>query len=253
MVEIVVAEEDRFGRGALAAADDAVVRQLVEEDGIPRAHDVRDHRDVGEVAAHERHDLLDADEIGQGLFQDMVGRALAADEAGSQRADADRVDRLARRRLHRGMVGEAEIIVVGEADETRPPRTGLAPGRVDGHEEGVVLVEIGLAREAEAFGGVIRQALRFLHGRHSGSGWEHGLIRKRGRAVAGRPRAEGGDVRRDGFRRHGRCRGAITPRNCTAKHRMSGATRGRPKNPEKRPIISTEQKLSGSVNSHYKA
>jgi hypothetical protein len=61
------------------------------------------------------------------------------------------------------MIGKAEIIVIRETDETGAARLGLAPRLIDGNKEGIVLIEIGFTRKAEAFRGIVGQAFRFLH------------------------------------------------------------------------------------------
>ena len=99
VLEVVVAEEDHVGRRRLAARDDRVVRQLVEEDDAARAHDVLDDGDVGEVAGDQRHHRLDADESSQSLLEILVAGPLAADEARGEGAEAGHVERVGRRRL----------------------------------------------------------------------------------------------------------------------------------------------------------
>ena len=50
VIEVVVAEDDRLGRRATAAAGDAVVGQFIQQDGVAAAHQMGQHRHVREVA-----------------------------------------------------------------------------------------------------------------------------------------------------------------------------------------------------------
>ena len=128
MIEIVVTEGDGGAGSALGAAHDAVVRQLVDEDRVLRAHDMRDRRDIGEIARDQRQHRLDAEEIGELPFELLMRRALAADETRRQGADAEGFERADRGGLDRRMSGEAEIIVIGEADEMPALGLRLMPG-----------------------------------------------------------------------------------------------------------------------------
>ena len=158
-----MAEEDHVGRRGLAAGDDRIVRQLVEEDDAARAHDVLDDGDVGEVTRDQRHHRFDADEIGQRLLEVLVAGPLAADEARGKGAEAGHVERVGGRRLDRRVVAEAEVIVIGEGHEALAARRGVLAGLVDGDEEGVVLGKIGAAGEAETLVGEIGEALLLVH------------------------------------------------------------------------------------------
>ena len=65
--------------------------------------------------------------------------------------------------LMAGVVAETEIIVIGEGDEALAARRSVLAGLVDGHEEGVVLGEVGAASEAKALVGEIGEALLLVH------------------------------------------------------------------------------------------
>ncbi len=88
----------------------------------------------------------------------LVRRALAADEAGGQGADAEIVDLAFGFLADARMVGEAEIVVIGEADEMAALRLAIRLELVDLREKRIVEFEQGVAGEAETPRRIIREA-----------------------------------------------------------------------------------------------
>jgi len=82
-----VAENDGFCRGALGSADNAVMRQFIDEKRIVRSKDMRNRRHIGEIAADQGQSVLDSEEFGEAGLQTAMRGALASDEAGTKRTD----------------------------------------------------------------------------------------------------------------------------------------------------------------------
>ncbi len=167
MVEIVVAEHDLVGVRGAGAGRHAVMGQFVEEDRVALGHQVSDDRQVRQVARDQRQGRFHAQKPGEIVFELLVGRTLAADEAGGQRAHAQRIDGVMRGGLHLRVIGEAEIIVIGEGDEMPvAARLDFRLERVRGGEERVaVFLENGAASQAIAPVSVFRKA--FVLFRHA--------------------------------------------------------------------------------------
>src|ERR1700730_844094 len=87
MVEVVVTEDDGFSNGRLCPAHDAVVRQLINKEGVMGPKDMRDRRHIRQIAADESKRRLHAEELCKSRFQSAVQGPLAADKARSERAD----------------------------------------------------------------------------------------------------------------------------------------------------------------------
>ena len=121
------------------------------------------HRDVRQVAGHEGHDLLDTDEVGEGLLQNLVARPLATDEARRQRPETGRVKRGGRGRFDGRMIAQPEIIVIGERDEVLAPSFGFGADLVDGDEKGIVVGDKVKAGKTKTLVGEVGEALLFLH------------------------------------------------------------------------------------------
>ena len=75
-----------------------------------------------------------------------MGRALAADQPRCQCADAERLERLGGIRFDPGVACQAQIIIIGEADEIIPAPFRLPPEAVQRGEERVGKVEDGFPR-----------------------------------------------------------------------------------------------------------
>ena len=152
MIQVVVAEFDRPAAGAPSAPlDDAVMREFVDEDRVAlAAHQPGDRRHIGEIAGDERQRAFHAEEFGDLRLERLVRRALAADEARGQRADAEAVDLALCFLADPRMIREAEIIVIGEADEMLALRLELGPQPVDLGEERIAELQQGVASKTES-------------------------------------------------------------------------------------------------------
>ncbi len=113
--------ERQVGAAARPAAHhDRVVRQLVRDDGVVAAEDVRDQRGVREIAADHRQRALDADEVGELALQRAVQRALAPDQPRGAGPRAVLLQRVHLRPDDGLVPGVREVVVVGEAQILLP-------------------------------------------------------------------------------------------------------------------------------------
>src|ERR1700743_1610142 len=85
----------------------------------------------------------------------MMGRAFTTDETRGAGADALFLKRVERRGLYSRMAGDAEIIVIGEADEMVPVSLRVVARLIDLNKKRVVFFEVGFAREPETFGRIV--------------------------------------------------------------------------------------------------
>src|ERR1700730_14067064 len=89
--------------------------------------------------------------------------SFAADEAGAERANPQRVQSSRRRGLNHGMGREPQIIVIGKTDAAPAIYLGFLPQSVDRREERVTAVEVGFSGEPEALCCVFGEAIELLH------------------------------------------------------------------------------------------
>ena len=115
MVDIVVTKLNRCRLRAHDTGDDAVVAQLIVQDQITTAHQVRDRREVRKVAAHQRQTGVGADKFRECFFQFGVNQTLATDEAGAERTDPDIVNGVVGCFSNRGVARDSEVIIICEA------------------------------------------------------------------------------------------------------------------------------------------
>jgi hypothetical protein len=163
MVEIVVAKNYGFGRGSLGPADDAVMGQFIDEKRVVRPQDMGNRRHIGEIAADQDKRRLGADKFGDARFKMAMRRSFAADEAGAERANPQRVQSRRRRGLNHGMGREPQIIIIGETDKAPTVDSGFPPQSVDRREKRVTAVEVSLSGEPEALRSIFGKAVEFLH------------------------------------------------------------------------------------------
>ena len=117
---VVVPEEDGLGLGEDGPVDDGGVRVLVEEDRVARPHEGGDEADVGAVAGREDDAgflALEARELVGELLVDLEG---PGQDRGPRGPQAVLLDRLGRRALDLGTVGDPEVVVGREVQEVLP-------------------------------------------------------------------------------------------------------------------------------------
>ena len=106
------------------AVDDRGVVERIGNDGVALVQQRLEHAAVGVETGGEQDGVVLVEMRGDLALQRAMLVLRAADEAHRGHAEAVGVERLARRRDHLGMIGEAEIVVGAEIDH-------LAPGDAD--------------------------------------------------------------------------------------------------------------------------
>ena len=117
MGDVVVAEDERFGRRELRAGEEAGMRQLVDQDEIFRSRERWDDAEIGEVAGAEHAGRLGSFDAGEAGFELAKQRIIAGDETRGAAARAVTLDRRDGGGLDGGMMGEAQIVVAGEGEK----------------------------------------------------------------------------------------------------------------------------------------
>ena len=163
MVVIVVAEFNDLGVRAVGAGDDAVMRQFVDENSVALAHQPGDRRDIGEIAGDQRQRALEAQELGDLRLERLVRAALAANQPRGQRADAEIVEFALGLGDDARVIGESEIVVIGEADEMLAGFFQIGLQFVDLREEGIGKFEQRVAGETEPPRRIVREASVLRH------------------------------------------------------------------------------------------
>src|SRR5439155_15301538 len=63
MIEIIVPENNSLSGGTLGSANNAVVRQLINEKPVVRTKEMRNRRHIGEIAAYQRKSCFNPQEF----------------------------------------------------------------------------------------------------------------------------------------------------------------------------------------------
>ena len=127
-------EANQFRSGEAAAVDDARVIQLVADDGVVPVEERRDRRDVGDVPAREGDGCLGALDRRDARLEAVVQRQRSGQQAHAVGAGTERVDRVLRRAVDRGMADQAQVRVAAEHEHVAMTRDPHA--RAAGHDLG---------------------------------------------------------------------------------------------------------------------
>ena len=118
-----------LGLAEADAVDDRGVVERVGDDRVLLAEQRLEEAAVGVEARPVEDGVVGAEEAGDGLLQALVEVLRAADEAHAGEAEAVRVEGLLRGGEHRGVRGEAEVVVGAEVQHLlRRRRARLVSG-----------------------------------------------------------------------------------------------------------------------------
>ena len=154
-VHVVMGEGQRRRARQVRTGDDAVMRQLVHENRVAAAEKMAKQGHVRAIAADEGERVADAEEFRHFPLELAMAQTFAADQPGGPDTRAKRLDRLDRRAINLGMTRQAEIIVMGEADELAALGLGVGRQFIDRREIRIVdgqSVEIAEANPAFCVG-----------------------------------------------------------------------------------------------------
>ena len=130
---VIVRVAVALGLAQADAVDDRGVVQRVRDDRVVLVEQRLEHAAVGVEGRRVEDGVLHAEELGERLFQLLVHRLRAADEAYRRQAVAVLRDGLARRLDQRFVAGQAEVVVGAHVDQLPPvvagDRAALARGQ----------------------------------------------------------------------------------------------------------------------------
>ena len=163
VVIVVVAEFDDLGVRAVGAGDDAVMREFVDENRVALAHQPGDGRDIGEITRDQRQRALEAQKVGDLRLERLMRAPFAANKPRGQRANPEIVEFALGLVDNARVIREAEIVVIGEADEMLAGLFEICLQFVDLREERVRKFEQRVAGETEPPRRIVREASVLRH------------------------------------------------------------------------------------------
>ena len=110
-MRVRVLEGETFCAGKKNALQDTVMAERVMEDQVVFVKKMTDGGDIGRMAAHKNHRILDPDMGGQPLFEIPVDLSLSGNEPAGRDGSAVAVERFLCSRNDLGMTGKPEVIV----------------------------------------------------------------------------------------------------------------------------------------------
>ena len=118
MLDVAMAVAAQAGAGEARPVDEGGVVEAVFEDGVAAPGEGAHHPQVGHVAGGEEQRPRLPHEFGQGRFQTLVVTGVAAQEVGGAGPHARLLGGAHEGGPHLGVVGQAQVVVAGEGEET---------------------------------------------------------------------------------------------------------------------------------------
>ena len=135
VLQVGMAERHHHRAGQPRAGIETGMRELIDQDQVAWAGERRDDAEIGEVARAEDAGRLGLLPARQPRLERGVERMVAGDQAGGAGADAVGAQRLDRRRLDDGMVGQVEVVVAAERQQLAAVAQRPDPGHAGGIDE----------------------------------------------------------------------------------------------------------------------